>query len=540
LGDTKDIFVLHIFKTMNEKVNKARKKIANAQEITSKLLGSEMGKIAPNARDLEVAVLGAIMLDQAAVNAVIDILKPTSFYDPRHHLIFMSILDLFSKGEPIDILTVAQNMRKEGTLEAAGGAQYISMLTNQVASSANIETHARVISQKFIQRELIRISGKIIQDAYEETTDVFDLLDEAEASLFGVAEGNIRKNYDKMSQLIKLALDEIDKAQKNKSGVTGVPSGFTALDKVTNGWQRSDMIVIAARPAMGKTAFVLSMARNMAVDFKQPVAIFSLEMSSLQLVQRLISSETEIEADKLRRGQLAEHELHQLHQRISRITDAPLFIDDTPALSVFELRAKCRRMKAKHGIQMIIIDYLQLMSVGGGDSKGGNREQEISTISRSIKQIAKELDVPVIALSQLSRQVESRAGDKRPVLSDLRESGAIEQDADIVGFIYRPEYYGIMADANGNSTHGLAQILIAKHRNGAVTDVDLEFKGHLAKFTNRDHSYSPDYGRETIGANTSFEQGATTITMSSKLNNMMDDDEPFDYSGGSSNDPVPF
>lgn len=525
---------------MNEKVNKARKKIANAQEITSKLLGSEMGKIAPNARDLEVAVLGAIMLDQAAVNAVIDILKPTSFYDPRHHLIFLSILDLFSKGEPIDILTVAQNMRKEGTLEAAGGAQYISMLTNQVASAANIETHARVISQKFIQRELIRISGKIIQDAYEETTDVFDLLDEAEASLFGVAEGNIRKNYDKMSQLIKLALDEIDKAQKNKSGVTGVPSGFTALDKVTNGWQRSDMIVIAARPAMGKTAFVLSMARNMAVDFKQPVAIFSLEMSSLQLVQRLISSETEIEADKLRRGQLAEHELHQLHQRISRITDAPLFIDDTPALSVFELRAKCRRLKAQHGIQMIIIDYLQLMSVGGTDSKGGNREQEISTISRSIKQIAKELDVPVIALSQLSRQVESRAGDKRPVLSDLRESGAIEQDADIVGFIYRPEYYGIMADANGNSTHGLAQILIAKHRNGAVTDVDLEFKGHLAKFTNRDHSYSPDYGRETIGANTSFEQGATTITMSSKLNNMMDDDEPFDYGGGGSNDPVPF
>jgi replicative DNA helicase len=417
------------------------------------------------------------------------------------------------------------------------------MLTNQVASAANIEAHARVISQKYIQRELIRISGKIIQDAYEETTDVFDLLDEAEANLFGVAEGNIRKNYDKMSQLIKLALDEIDKARENKTGVTGVPSGFTALDKVTNGWQRSDMIVIAARPAMGKTAFVLSMARNMAVDFKQPVAIFSLEMSSLQLVQRLISSETEIEADKLRRGQLAEHELHQLHQRISRITDAPLFIDDTPALSVFELRAKCRRLKAQHGIQMIIIDYLQLMSVGGSDSKGsGNREQEISTISRSIKQIAKELDVPVIALSQLSRQVETRAGDKRPVLSDLRESGAIEQDADIVGFIYRPEYYGITADANGNSTAGLAQILIAKHRNGAVTDVDLEFKGHLAKFTNRDHGYSSNYGRETIGANTSFEQstGTTTITMSSKLNSMDDDDEPFDYAGGASNDPVPF
>ncbi len=526
---------------MNDKLNKARKKIASAQEITSKLLGTEAGKMAPNARDLEIAVLGAIMLEQSAVNAVIDILKPNSFYDPRHNLIFAAILDLFSKGEPIDILTVAQGMRKEGTLEAAGGPTYISMLTNQVASAANIEAHARVISQKYIQRELIRISGKIIQDAYEETTDVFDLLDEAEASLFGVAEGNIRKNYDKMSQLIKLALDEIDKARENKTGVTGVPSGFTALDKVTNGWQRSDMIVIAARPAMGKTAFVLSMARNMAVDFKQPVAIFSLEMSSLQLVQRLISSETEIEADKLRRGQLAEHELHQLHQRISRITDAPLFIDDTPALSVFELRAKCRRLKAQHGIQMIIIDYLQLMSVGGSDSKGGNREQEISTISRSIKQIAKELDVPVIALSQLSRQVETRSGDKRPVLSDLRESGAIEQDADIVGFIYRPEYYGILTDAQGNSTHGLAQILIAKHRNGAVTDVDLEFKGHLAKFTNRDHSFPAQYGRDTLGANTAFEQGGTTtITMSSKINNMDDDDEPFDYSGGSSNDPVPF
>jgi replicative DNA helicase len=542
LEERKDIFAFPIKSDiMNEKLNKARKKIASAQEITTKLLGTDMGKMAPNARDLEIAVLGAIMLEQSAVNSVIDILKPNSFYDPRHNLIFAAILDLFSKGEPIDILTVAQGMRKEGTLEAAGGPSYISMLTNQVASAANIEAHARVISQKYIQRELIRISGKIIQDAYEETTDVFDLLDEAEASLFGVAEGNIRKNYDKMSQLIKLALDEIDKARENKTGVTGVPSGFTALDKVTNGWQRSDMIVIAARPAMGKTAFVLSMARNMAVDFKQPVAIFSLEMSSLQLVQRLISSETEIEADKLRRGQLAEHELHQLHQRISRITDAPLFIDDTPALSVFELRAKCRRLKAQHGIQMIIIDYLQLMSVGGSDTKGGNREQEISTISRSIKQIAKELDVPVIALSQLSRQVETRSGDKRPVLSDLRESGAIEQDADIVGFIYRPEYYGILTDAQGNSTHGLAQILIAKHRNGAVTDVDLEFKGHLAKFTNRDHSFSPQYGRDTIGANTSFEQGGTTtITMSSKINSMDDDDEPFDYSGGSSNDPVPF
>jgi replicative DNA helicase len=318
---------------------------------------------------------------------------------------------LFSNGSPIDILTVSQQLRKEGLLDAAGGAPYIAAMTNQVASSANIEAHARIIAQKFIQRELIRISGSIITHAYEETTDVFELLDKAESGLFEVTQGNIRKNYDKMSHLVKQALDEIDKAMKNKTGVTGVPSGFNALDRITNGWQRSDMIVIAARPAMGKTAFVLSMARNIAVEHKAPVAVFSLEMSSLQLVQRLIASETEIEGDKLRRGNLSELELQQLNQRIAKLADAPLFIDDTPALSVFDLRAKCRRLKAQHGIQIIIIDYLQLMSVGGGDGRGGNREQEISTISRSIKQIAKELDVPIIALSQLSRSVESRPGD---------------------------------------------------------------------------------------------------------------------------------
>ncbi len=528
----------------NKPINKRKKPV---MDFNKTALGTEMGRIAPNARDLEMAVLGAIMLDNAAVNSVIDILEPNSFYDPRHTIIFDAIRGLFSNGEPIDILTVAQFLKKNGNLDIAGGPSYISMLTNQVASAANIEAHARVISQKYIQRELIRISGSIIQYAYEETTDVFELLDKAESGLFEVTQGNIRKNYDKMSHLVKQALDEIDKAMSNESGVSGVPSGFNALDKITNGWQRSDMIVIAARPAMGKTAFVLSMARNIAVDHKIPVAIFSLEMSSLQLVQRLISSETELEADKLRRGNLSEREMQQLHQRIAKLTDAQMFIDDTPALSVFDLRAKCRRLKAQHGIQMIIIDYLQVMSVGGGDNKGGNREQEISTISRSIKQIAKELDVPIIALSQLSRSVETRSGDKRPVLSDLRESGAIEQDADIVGFIYRPEYYGIQTDANGNSTAGLAQILIAKHRNGAVADVDLEFKGNLAKFTDREHSdgFPMSYG-SSMGANTSFEMGTqlpgagmTTITMSSKMDQLDDDDEPFGYGSGV-NDPAPF
>lgn len=518
---------------------KRRDRIQGIRDAMNSAMGVEIGKLPPQALDLEEAVLGAMMLEREAMNSVIDILKSSSFYKDANARIFAAISDLFAKGEPVDILTVTHALRKAGELELVGGPLYISQLTNRVASAANIETHARIIAQKHIQRELIRISGEIIRDAYDETSDVFDLLDRAESNLFQVAEGNIRKNYDKMSALIKTALDQIELARQNTSGVSGVPTGFTALDRVTSGWQRSDMIVVAARPGMGKTAFVLSMARNMAVEFQIPVAVFSLEMSSVQLVQRLIASETEIDAEKLRKGNLADHELHQLHQRISRISEAPIFIDDTPALSVFELRAKCRRLKAQHGIQMVIIDYLQLMTTGG-ESKAGNREQEISTISRSIKQIAKELDVPVIALSQLSRQVETRGGDKRPLLSDLRESGAIEQDADIVAFIYRAEYYGIDQDADGNSTHGKAEIIIAKHRNGSLEDVPLRFIGRLAKFTNLDgFDYdNSDYGK-SIQANTAFtaaassnDGGATTITVASKMNSMPDDEEPFDTGGG--------
>lgn len=529
---------------MNEQDNrqKRRDRIQGIRDAMNQSMGIELGKLPPQAVDLEEAVLGAMMLEQNSLNAVIDILKPSSFYKEGNARIYEAIMSLFQKGDPVDILTVTHALRKTAQLELVGGPLYISSLTNRVASTANVETHARIIAQKHIQRELIRISNEIIKDAYDETSDVFDLLDKAENNLFQVAEGNIRKNYDKMSVLIKTALDQIEQARQNTSGVSGVPTGFTALDRVTAGWQRSDMIVVAARPGMGKTAFVLSMARNMAVEFQVPVALFSLEMSSVQLVQRLIASETEIDAEKLRKGNLADHELHQLHQRISRIAEAPIFIDDTPALSVFELRAKCRRLKAQHGIQMVIIDYLQLMTAGG-DNKTGNREQEISTISRSIKQIAKELDVPVIALSQLSRQVETRGGDKRPLLSDLRESGAIEQDADIVAFIYRAEYYGIDQDADGNPTQGKAEIIIAKHRNGSLEDVPLRFIGRLAKFANLDgFDYDNTDYNKTVQANTSFINpaqnagGSTTITVSSKLNTMLDDDEPFDYGG----DPAPF
>jgi len=476
----------------------------------------DMGRRAPQATDLEEAVLGALLIDKGAVNDVIEILKPESFYKDAHQVIYECVCDLFQESQPIDVLTVTQELRKRNSLDYVGGAYFLSQLTNRVASSANIEFHARIIAQKFIQRELIRVSNETIKKAYEDGTDVFDLLDDAEAQLFSVAEGNIRKNYDKMSNLIQEAIDQIEKAAENEDGVNGVPSGFADLDKVTSGWQKGDMIVLAARPGMGKTAFVLSMARNIAVDYNRPIALFSLEMSSLQLVNRLISSETEISAEKLRKGNLEQHEYTQLHERLKKMAKAPIFIDDTPGLSIFELRAKCRRLKAQHDIEMVVIDYLQLMSAGGSK---GNREQEISTISRSIKSIAMELSIPVIALSQLSRSVETRGGDKKPMLSDLRESGAIEQDADIVTFIYRPEYYGMLEDENGNSVEGTGEIIIAKHRNGALEDIRLKFTAHLAKFSNL-NNMDAAFGDQAVlqGASDFDSGGAGSFTRSSKMN----------------------
>ncbi len=481
----------------------------------------ELGKMPPQALDLEEAVLGALMLEKEAVNDVIDILQPESFYREQHQKIYDAIKELFAASEPIDILTVTEKLRSQGSLDLVGGPFYISQLTNRVASAANVEFHARIISQKYIQRELIRISTGIINKAYDETTDVFDLLDEAEADLFAVAEGNIKKNFDNMSDLIQQAIKQVEELAKKTDGISGVPTGFTELDRVTSGFQPSDMIVLAARPGMGKTAFVLSLARNSAVDFNIPVAVFSLEMSSLQLVNRLIASETELSAEKLKKGNLQPHEWEQLNAKISRLTQAPIFIDDTPALSVFELRAKCRRLKSQHNIQMVIIDYLQLMTAG---SDKGNREQEISTISRSIKSIAKELNVPMIALSQLSRAVETRGGDKRPMLSDLRESGAIEQDADMVTFIYRPEYYGLTEDEDGNPTTGMGEIIIAKHRNGALENVKLKFIANLAKFDNLESNDDFAFGSNMP---VSDEFGGNT-TIKSRMDEVDGDDEtPF-------------
>lgn len=483
--------------------------------------GIDGGKLPPQAVDLEEAVLGAMMLEKNPVNDVIDILKPESFYKDAHQRIFNAVMVLFQKSEPIDILTVTSQLRSTGELDMVGGPYYISQLTNRVASSANAEFHARVIAQKYIARELIRISSDTIKNAYDDTMDVFELLDQAEGDLFQVAEGNIRKNYDTMSAVIQQSIDQLEHSRKNQDGLSGVPTGFNNLDRVTSGWQKSDMIVLAARPGMGKTAFVISMARNTAVDFGQGVAVFSLEMSSLQLVNRLIASETEIAAEKLRKGNLADHEFQQLHARIGKLSEAPIFIDDTPALSIFELRAKCRRLKAQHDIQLVIIDYLQLMTAAGA----GSREQEISTISRSIKSIAKELSVPIIALSQLSRSVETRGGDKKPMLSDLRESGAIEQDADIVVFIYRPEYYGITEDEEGNSVTGTGEIIIAKHRNGSLESVRLRFIPHLAKFANLETFEFEDDGSGSMMPNQDFDEGTGNKIVGSKMNEMDDDDD---------------
>lgn len=451
----------------------------------------EKGKIPPQAIDLEEVVLGAMMIDKKGVDEVIDILHPDSFYKEAHKYIYEAIVKLFETSEPIDLLTVSAQLRKDDKLDRVGGDFYLIQLTKKVASSAHIEFHARIILQKFIQRQLIKISREIIEQAYEETTDVFDLLDHAEAKIYEVTQGNIKKSSETAQNLVIQAKKKIEEIS-NKKGLSGISSGFDKLDKLTSGWQPSDLIIIAARPGMGKTAFVLSMARNIAVNSDTPVAFFSLEMSSVQLITRLISSETGLSSEKLRTGRLEKHEWEQLNVKVKGLEKAPIYIDDTPSLSIFDLRAKARRLASQYGIKLIIVDYLQLMT-SGGSQKGGNREQEISTISRNLKALAKELDVPIVAISQLSRAVETRGGSKRPLLSDLRESGAIEQDADIVSFIYRPEYYKIEEwdDEERSPTQGQAEFIVAKHRNGGLDNIRLKFIGHLGKFDNLDDFDTP-------------------------------------------------
>ncbi|MEI7596788.1 MAG: replicative DNA helicase [Bacteroidota bacterium] len=476
----------------------------------------ETGKIPPQAIELEEAILGAMMLEKDPLSTVIDILRPEVFYLEKHQAIFKAINQLFHSSQPVDSLTVVEQLKKNGDIELVGGPYYIAHLTNKVASAANIEFHSRIVIEKYLQRELVRISRETLDDAYDQTTDVLNLLDRTEQKLFEVTEKNIRKKTEDMASLISMSIKQIETASQHEDHISGVPTGFSELDRVTAGWQKSDLIILAARPGMGKTAFVLSMTRNMAIDFKRPIAVFSLEMSATQLVTRLIASESGISADKLKKGNLDAEEWNILHSEISKLAEAPIYIDDTPALSIFELRAKCRRLKQKHDVQVIIIDYLQLMS--SGNEKSGNRVEEISQISRSLKSLAKELNVPVICLSQLSRAVETRTGHKRPILSDLRESGAIEQDADMVMFIYRPEYYKFDTFEDGNTAQGIAEIIIAKHRNGGLENIKLRFIDKLAKFTNIEYS---DFKFPEIEPNIPSDM-QRTMTVQSKMNNDTD------------------
>ncbi len=480
-------------------------------------------KLPPQALDMEEAVLGALLLEKDALHRIMDTLKAHMFYKDAHRFTFEAILELFGNSEPVDILTVKNALKQAGNLEKVGGAYFLTQLTSRVASAANIEYHARIIAEKFILRQLIQSSDEVIKQAYDETTDVFELLDKTEQNLFEISETNLRRNYHGMGELVVRTLERLEEMRGQDGSVVGIPSGISALDKMTAGWQKTDMVIIAARPAMGKTALTLTLARNAALRFNEPVAFFSLEMAATQLTQRLICAEAELDAQKVRTGTLEDYEWKQLITRIGSLSKAQLFIDDTPALSIWDLRAKCRRLKAEKGISMVIIDYLQLMQ--GNVSKGGNREQEIAGISRSLKEIAKELDVVMIALSQLSRAVESRGGDKRPVLSDLRESGSIEQDADMVMFLYRPEYYGFETDDEGNTTQGMAELIIAKQRNGPTGTCKMQFIGKYGKFTDWDYG-GGGIDLPGFGGSTDMGGGGNTITLPSKMNGDNSGGEP--------------
>ncbi len=463
-------------------------------------LETPTGRVQPHAADVEAAVLGALMLEKDALSKVVDSIRPEIFYRSAHRDIFEAIQQLFQNSEPIDLLTVTHKLRSMGKLEAVGGPFYLAELTHRVAGAGNIEYHCHILIQKYIQREIIRISGEINAKAFEETNDPFDLLDHAERELYQLSGNNLRRESLSLEHLSFKTIQMLEELRNKGGGITGVRSGFKKLDEMTAGWQRSDLIIVAARPSMGKTAFTLSLARNAAVIDKKPVALFSLEMAATQLVQRLLCSEAELDAQRVRIGQLDDQEWNRLNERIGELSKAPIFIDDTPSLTVYDLRAKCRRLKAEKNIELVIIDYLQLMSAGGA-VRGNNREQEIAFISRSLKQLAKELECPIIALSQLSRAVETRGGDKRPMLSDLRESGSIEQDADVVMFLYRPEYYGLTTDEDGESTAGVCEVIIGKQRNGPVDKVKLHFINKFGKFTD------PDSGTG-LGSGPSFSPGS--------------------------------
>ena len=461
----------------------------------------------PQALDVERVVLGALMIDKDAFSLVAEKLHPETFYEPRHQKIFEAIQSLSLHDRPVDIMTVTNELQKLGTFDEVGGTDYILELSSHVASSANIEYHAKILQQKYMARQLISFASQLETDAFDTTVDIDELMQKAEGSLFELSQKNMTQDFTQIDPVIRQAQDILQKAMGNTSGLTGISTGYNKLDDLTSGWQDSDLVIIAGRPAMGKTSFALSLAKNIAVDQRIPLGFFSLEMSNVQLVDRLISNVCEINGKAIMNGQLRPDELQRFDKNLHQLEGAPLYIDDTPAMSVFELRTKARRMVREKGVRMIMIDYLQLMNASG--IRFGNRQEEVSTISRSLKGLAKELNIPVMALSQLNRTVENREGyeGKRPQLSDLRESGAIEQDADMVVFVHRPEYYGIKTDPKGNDLQGKAEIIIAKHRKGKTDTVLLNFEGQYTRFTNpEDAALRPlasdviDGGGEIIGS----------------------------------------
>lgn len=511
--------------SFSQKLEQIRK---NAPEVYPEFL--ELGKVPPQSLAIEEAILGALMLERDALANVLEILQPDMFYKEEHKIIYRTIIDLFNKTKPIDILTLTNELRQTEELERIGGAYFLTELTNRVASSANIEIYARIVVEKYILRELIRVSGVIQEEAYSDSADVFDLLDKSEQRLFEISQGTLKSNFTSMSALISTTLSNIEKLKTDpdKSKQKTIYSGFQSLDAATSGWQPSDFIILASRPGMGKTALALTIARNVAVDFNKTVAVFSLEMTAEQLIIRLLSAESGLDSKKLRNGELEDHEWQQLHSKITNLSKASILIDDTAAISVFDLRARCRRIKSHfENIGLIVVDYLQLMTGHTDSKRNTNREQEISNISRSLKSLAKEIGVPVIALSQLSRDVEKRGSSKRPILSDLRESGSIEQDADQVVFIYRPEYYGITQDESGAPTKGVAEIILAKNRHGAIGSVPLRFVSEQAKFAD-----ASDFDFE--------EPNNGIITRTSKINDHDDSDDKSDFRSGNSGLQPPF
>ena len=447
-------------------------------------IDSTYGHLQPQAVEIEKIVLGALMIDKDAFSMVSELLVPETFYEPRNQKIYDAIRTLNMNENPVDVATVINQLQKNGVLENVGGPAYVVELSSHVASSAHIEYHAHILAQKYLARQLISFSSRIETKAFDETVDIDELMQEAEGNLFEISQKNMKQDYTQIDPVIQQAVEILQNASQNSGGLTGIPTGYTKLDEMTSGWQKSDLVIIAGRPAMGKTSFALSVAKNIAVDYHEPIAFFSLEMNNVQLVNRLISNTCEIAGNKILNGQLAPDEWERLDKNLRKLTGTPLYIDDTPGLSVFELRTKARRLVREKGVKIIMIDYLQLMNANG--MKFGSRQEEVSTISRSLKGLAKELDIPILALSQLNRTVENREGleGKRPQLSDLRESGAIEQDADMVLFVHRPEYYHIFTDEKGNDLHGMAQIIIAKHRKGATGDVLLTFRGEFTRFQN--------------------------------------------------------